>query len=223
MGVRYIFNTSGEYVAFITNNYLFNPDGDWLGVITNGNELYNSDGLFIGIVLDDDRIVWDKSLSVPKRIPRPPRPPRPARPMRPLRRLRMFKYPYPYEDIFEVTKGKVNKLVPRYELQQFDHLIGAQIIAEDDTSLGIISKNRFDPNSILNTFGDYGSKFSPISIFNEFGPYGGEFSPMSPFNKFCNTPPKIIRNNEILGYLTVNQFISKSVDTYQFVAWLNTL
>ena len=45
MSVRYIFNTSGNYVAFISGDNLFNPDCDWIGFIKNGNEVYSSETL----------------------------------------------------------------------------------------------------------------------------------------------------------------------------------
>ena len=49
MSVRYIYNTSGDYIAFISSDNLFNPDCDWIGFIKNGNEVYNPDDLnFIG-------------------------------------------------------------------------------------------------------------------------------------------------------------------------------
>lgn len=222
MTVRYIFNTSGQYVAFITDGNLFTPDGEWIGVIANGNEVYNTEGLYIGLLLDDDRVVRDKQATTPRRIPRPRRPLRPVRPVRPLRRLRMPRLPYPYEDVFETTRGAVTKLIPHYRLGDYDHLLGASIYANDGTFLGVVSKDPFDPNSISNSFGDYGSEFSQASIFNEFGPYGGEFSPLSPFNDFSSTPPRVVRDNTVLGYLTTNAFIPNRIDANEFVAWLNT-
>ena len=221
MSVRYIYNTSGEYVAFISGKYLFSLDCEWLGAVANGNEVYNTDGLLIGYVLDDDRIVRDKRMTIPKRIARPARPPRPARPARPLRRLRMTRLLYPYEDIFE--RGiSTKKLIPPYELGQFDRLLGASIIAHDGAPLGIISKDKYASDSISNSYGPYGSEYSATSIFNKYGKYGGEYSALSPFNKYTSTPPKVIRDGTFLGYLTANEYLPNRIDANEFAAWLNT-
>ena len=52
-----------------------------------------------------------------------------------------------------------------------------KIYAPDGTYLGNLNSNKFDPNSISNEFGRYGSKFSPNSVNNEFGKYGNPYSP----------------------------------------------
>lgn len=51
-----------------------------------------------------------------------------------------------------------------------------KIIAPDGTYRGNLNSNEFDPNSISNEFGRYGSEFSPDSVNNEFGKYGNPFS-----------------------------------------------
>lgn len=221
MQVRYIFNTSGKYVAFVSGDNLFNPSADWIGVIRNGNEVFNTDGLYIGIVLDDDRIVRDRTDLSPKSTSHPKRPNRPLRPMRPLRRLRMPKVQSPFEDTFANIRGVIKKLTPLFELRNFDHILGASIFAADDTFIGLISKDEYRQDSISNTFGPYGGEFSQLSIFNEFGPYGGIFGPMSPFNDFSNMPPRIVKNETVVGYLTTNQLFEGRIDTNEFTAWLN--
>jgi hypothetical protein len=222
MGVRYIFNTSGDYVAFVLNDNLFNPASKWLGVIRNGNEVYNTDGLFIGYLLEDDRIVSDLRIITPKRIFKPPVPAIPFIPIKPLRRLAMLRLPYPYKDVFEGAKANTNKLVPHYQMKRYDHLLDASIIAHDGTFLGRISKDNFDELSISNPYGPYGSPYSSKSIFNDYGPYGGEYSTMSPFNSYSTTPPRVVRDGMELGYLTVNEFLPNKIDTNEFLAWLNS-
>lgn len=59
-----------------------------------------------------------------------------------------------------------------------------QIYAPDGTYLGNLNTNRFDPNSVSNPFGQYGSRFSPNSINNPFGQYGSQFSPNSVHNPY---------------------------------------
>src|SRR6266508_4374766 len=100
MAVRFIYDTSGRYVAFITDGHLFNPGGDWLGFIANGNEVYQHDGTFAGYVTGDDRVVRNRAEHYRSRVSPPPRPLRPLRPLTPLRRMRMPPVPYPYEDVF---------------------------------------------------------------------------------------------------------------------------
>lgn len=66
-----------------------------------------------------------------------------------------------------------------------------QIYAPDGTFLGNLNQNRFDPNSVSNPYGPYGSRFSPNSINNPFGQYGSQFSPNSVHNPFgTGAPPQ---------------------------------
>lgn len=57
--------------------------------------------------------------------------------------------------------------------------------------LGEWTQNRFDPNSVSNPFGQYGSKYSSDSIFNAYGQYGSKYSTDSVFNPYTVTPPKV--------------------------------
>jgi len=100
MSIRYIYNTSGDYVAFVQGNNLFNPNCEWIGFIELGNEVYSKDGRFIGYLLNDDRIIRNKNEMKVSKM-RPLKPLRPLRPLRPMRRMRMPKLPNPYEDVFE--------------------------------------------------------------------------------------------------------------------------
>jgi hypothetical protein len=58
--------------------------------------------------------------------------------------------------------------------------------------LGNLSSNRFDPNSVSNPYGHYGSKYSPDSINNPYGQYGSKYSNDSPNNLYATNPPAII-------------------------------
>ena len=89
---------------------------------------------------------------------------------------------------------------------------GAVLIAQDDknTFLGKLT-NSFDSQSIFNEFGTYGSEFNSASIWNQFGTFGSEFNSYSPFNSFTSTPPMIIKNRKIIGYLSANKSIQASV------------
>lgn len=102
--MKYIFNTTGNYVAFLHDGNLFYPNGVWIGFIFNGNEVYSSvDQSFIGYISSDDRIVR-RINETPKLRPLRPLPPlRPLIPLQPLRRLKMLGLQYPWIDVFEPT------------------------------------------------------------------------------------------------------------------------
>ncbi len=63
------------------------------------------------------------------------------------------------------------------------------IVAEDGTYLGKLSDNRYDPDSVANPYGRYGSKYSPTSINNPYSTYGSRFSPQSPNNPYATQAP----------------------------------
>jgi hypothetical protein len=52
-----------------------------------------------------------------------------------------------------------------------------RLYAPDGTYLGNLNTNQFDPNSVSNQYGQYGSRYSPNSINNPFGQYGSPYSP----------------------------------------------
>ncbi len=93
-----------------------------------------------------------------------------------------------------------------------DIINGAVIIAQDsnNTFLGKVT-NKFDSQSIFNEFGTYGNEFSSKSIWNEFSTFGNEFNSNSPFNAFSSSPPMLIKNRKILGYLSANKSIKASI------------
>lgn len=61
-----------------------------------------------------------------------------------------------------------------------------RIYAPDGTYLGNLNSNRFDPNSVSNPFGQYGSRYAPNSINNPFGTYGSPYSPSGVRNPYGN-------------------------------------
>jgi len=60
-----------------------------------------------------------------------------------------------------------------------------QIYASDGKYLGNLSDNAYDPNSVSNPYGRYGSPYSPDSINNPYGRYGSPYSPESPNNPYA--------------------------------------
>jgi hypothetical protein len=89
---------------------------------------------------------------------------------------------------------------------------GANVVAQDggNTFLGSV-KNSFSSDSIFNDFGTYGSEFSSDSIWNEFSTFGNEFSSYSPFNDFTTTPPLLVKAGQVIGYLSSNGALARSI------------
>lgn len=108
---------------------------------------------------------------------------------------------------------------------KFDHvnlgqLMGAKIVAEDGQFLGEVTSAKDDPKSISNSFGDFGNVFKTNSIFNGLGKYGSRMSSLSPFNTLTPTPPKIIKDDRFVAFLTCNDYLSPRVDPNELMEWL---
>ncbi|KUJ75289.1 hypothetical protein AVO42_08120 [Thiomicrospira sp. XS5] len=93
----------------------------------------------------------------------------------------------------------------------FYDIEGSHLIANDGEFIGQIS-GEFDEKSIINEFGPHGGEFNDKSISNEFCNYGGEFSDLSPYNEFSQTPPRLIKGNKVIAYVTKNEFLSPRID-----------
>lgn len=65
------------------------------------------------------------------------------------------------------------------------------VVGEGGKYLGKLSGNSFDPESVSNPFGRYGSRYSPDSINNPYGKYGNPFSPRSVVNPYATRAPRI--------------------------------
>ncbi|WP_409479752.1 4-fold beta flower protein [Pseudobdellovibrio sp. HCB154] len=219
MSVRYIFNTRGEYVAFIQNKNLFSPDGKWLGFLPQGNLVFNKDGTFLGEVSSDDRILRNKTVNYQKMMT-PFAPFTPFTPFRPFQRLRTSSPPYPYVDVFENKEG----FSPTESTKDFSYLEGCTIVAPNNAYLGKITTNKFDQESILNKFSPYGNRYSQQSIFNEYCPYGGNYGQFSPLNKYSTTPPAIYRAGQFVAHLTVNPYVAgDKIDPNEFYKWIQSM
>lgn len=91
-------------------------------------------------------------------------------------------------------------------------LENAYVVAQDEknTFLGKIESS-FSSDSIFNEFGDFGSEYSSLSIFNEYGDFGSEFSSYSATNSLTLTPPMIIKEGKLVGYISTNKTIPNSI------------
>lgn len=88
------------------------------------------------------------------------------------------------------------------------------------TYLGKLTSDKYDSESVFNTYGTYGSEYSVDSIWNTYGTYGSKYSADSAFNDYAIDPPIIILNGEIVGYLTANKYASGAISPYELLLWL---
>lgn len=93
-----------------------------------------------------------------------------------------------------------------------DIVKGSVLIAQNDknTFLGKIA-SAYDSDSIFNEYGTYGSEYNSSSIWNQYATFGSEYSAYSPHNSYTSTPPMIIKNKKIIGYLSANKTIKSSI------------
>jgi hypothetical protein len=69
---------------------------------------------------------------------------------------------------------------------------GGRIYAQDGRYLGRLNANPYDPESVANPYGQYGSPYSSNSINNPYGQYGSPYSANSARNPYTSTPPVVI-------------------------------
>jgi hypothetical protein len=71
---------------------------------------------------------------------------------------------------------------------------GPPILIDPQTGkyLGTLSANPYDPDSVSNPTGQYGSSYSQDSINNPVGEYGSPYSDKSINNPYATTPPLLL-------------------------------
>lgn len=94
------------------------------------------------------------------------------------------------------------------------------IIANNGQFLGKLCLNKYDPESILNIYGLYGSPYSATSINNKYSMYGSQYSSLSPYNPYTSTPPAIYLRGARYGVLSVNRFLMGYTDPRQIQEWM---
>lgn len=94
------------------------------------------------------------------------------------------------------------------------------LLAQDGQFLGILTSNKYLSDSVMNEYGNYGSRYSSTSIFNKYGQYGSRYAFYSPFNPYTNTPPKIILRGMWVGLLSTNRFLQNALDPHQLIDWI---
>lgn len=91
----------------------------------------------------------------------------------------------------------------------------------DDVFLGNIDANRFDPNSISNKYGPYGSRYSQTSVFNQFSPYASPYGVYSLKNPNTFTPPKLFLGGRFVGNVSSNPRVVNYIPADDFLVALD--
>lgn len=65
------------------------------------------------------------------------------------------------------------------------------VVGSDGEYLGTLSANPYEPQSISNPYGLYGSQYSPVSVSDKFGLYGSPYSNESLNNEYLVSEPKL--------------------------------
>ena len=65
-------------------------------------------------------------------------------------------------------------------------------VSSQGTYLGKLNDNPYDPDSVSNLYGRYGSPYSPDSINNPYGKYGSPYSNTSVNNPYATKSPVVI-------------------------------
>lgn len=78
--------------------------------------------------------------------------------------------------------------------------------------IGNYNTNRYDPNSVRNPYGQYGSPYSSNSVKNPYGQYGNPYSSTSATNPYTTNAPKMYdQNGNYRGKLSANRYDPDSV------------
>jgi hypothetical protein len=90
--------------------------------------------------------------------------------------------------------------------------LGLQALGQNGSYLGQLSKNRYNPNSTSNQYGQYGSRYSPNSINNPYGRYGSGYSPNGTTNPYATDTPKLYgQGGKYLGKVSSNPYDPESI------------
>ncbi len=86
------------------------------------------------------------------------------------------------------------------------------VVGQDGKYLGNLSANSYDPNSVNNPYGQYGSPYAADSVKNPYGRYGSPYSLESSRNPYSTQPPKIVDpcTGKYLGRLSGNRYAPDS-------------
>ncbi|MBI2758155.1 MAG: hypothetical protein HYX49_05710 [Chloroflexi bacterium] len=76
MAIIPIYNSKGDPDAFMEYPHIFNRNGDWVGWVTQKREIYAADGMYVGYLTNDPRILRKRATSALKPRLEPPAAPK---------------------------------------------------------------------------------------------------------------------------------------------------
>jgi len=123
---------------------------------------------------------------------------------------------------YQLSKGHYQSTIPLSPLTDpMIPLTGMlKLVGQDGQFLGYINTNPYDPQSLLNEYGQYGSEYSTTSIWNPYSQYGSEYSNLSAFNPYAMNPPIIYNGQTVIAYLTMNKFLYPYITPFQLLELL---
>jgi hypothetical protein len=90
-------------------------------------------------------------------------------------------------------------------------VFAAPAFAQQSQYLGRLSTNPYDPASVSNPYGVYGSPYSATSINNPYGIYGSPYSTYSATNPYTMNAPRLYASDgTYLGRLSANRYDPES-------------
>lgn len=88
--------------------------------------------------------------------------------------------------------------------------------------LGCLNCSEYSSDSVLNSYGSYGSSYASTSIYNLYSQYGSLYAATSACNSYASNPPVVVDSaGNFYGYLTINQYKSGALTDPKIVAWLH--
>ena len=124
--------------------------------------------------------------------------------IKPLEPLKPYENPYaikpleplkPYENPYAIkpyTNRNPRRNAYSSEVSSYSYTNPATVMSPEGDYLGNTSANKYDPDSINNPYGIYGSKYSPDSVNNPYGRFGSKYSPTSANNPYAMDTPQLV-------------------------------
>jgi hypothetical protein len=90
--------------------------------------------------------------------------------------------------------------------------------------LGCLTCSKYDTESVLNAYGDFGSAYSTSSVHNKYGDYGSKYGDSSACNPYASDPPVIVDDKgRYYGRLTVSTARTDGPPTPELRGWIRGL
>jgi len=117
--------------------------------------------------------------------------------------LPTYQNPYDYSQHSSYRSPYGNSYSSPYSSPSDDYIVSPR-----GQYLGKLNDNKYDPESVANPYGAYGSRYSPNSINNPYGTYGSRYSPESATNPYTSEAPRIYDGNtgQYEGRLSANKY-----------------